>query len=95
MAYAETKEWCEKFTGGTLRTTNVVESPFASVRPRTDAAKRYKRVARATALISKILMVAHSRSWRLSALELPAEVYHGAPYVDGLRISERRGRVAA
>ena len=34
-----------------LRTTNVVESPFASVRLRTDAAKRYKKVANATALI--------------------------------------------
>ena len=33
-----------------LRTTNVVESPFASVRLRTDAAKRYKKVANATAL---------------------------------------------
>ena len=34
-----------------LRTTNVVESPFASVRLRTDAAKRYRKVANATALI--------------------------------------------
>ncbi len=30
-----------------LRTTNVVESPFAAVRLRTDAAKRYKRVVNA------------------------------------------------
>ena len=29
-----------------LRTTNVVESPFASVRLRTSAAKRFKRVDR-------------------------------------------------
>ena len=41
-----------------LRTTNVVESPFASVRLRTDAAKRYKKVANATALIWRVLMVA-------------------------------------
>ena len=34
-----------------LRTTNVVESPFASVRLRTTAAKRFKRVDNATALI--------------------------------------------
>ena len=34
-----------------LRTTNVIESPFASVRLRTDAAKRYRKVANATALI--------------------------------------------
>ena len=34
-----------------LRTSNVVESPFAAVRLRTDAAKRFKKVANATALI--------------------------------------------
>ena len=38
-----------------LRTTNVVESPFAAVRLRTTAAKRFKRVESATALIWKLL----------------------------------------
>ena len=33
-----------------LRTTNVVESPFSAVRLRTDAARRYKKVANAEAL---------------------------------------------
>jgi transposase-like protein len=78
-----------------LRTTNVVESPFASVRLRTDAAKRYKRVAGATALIWKILMVAQSRFRRLDAPELLTEVYHGATYVDGLRAPRKKARVAA
>ena len=41
-----------------LRTTNPVESPFASVRLRTNAGKRYKRVQGATALIWRVLMVA-------------------------------------
>ena len=41
-----------------LRTTNAVESPFASVRLRTSATKRYKRVENATALIWKLLTVA-------------------------------------
>ena len=36
-----------------LRTTNPVESPFAALRLRTDAAKRYKRVDRAIAVIWK------------------------------------------
>ncbi len=44
-----------------LRTTNVVESPFAALRLRTDAAKRFKRVDRAIAVIWKMLMVAESR----------------------------------
>jgi transposase-like protein len=38
-----------------LRTTNPVESPFAAVRLRTDAGKRYKKVANATALIWRLL----------------------------------------
>lgn len=79
-----------------LRTTNVVESPFAAVRLRTDAAKRYKQVANATALIWKVLMVAQRRFRRLDAPELLAEVHQGIPYVDGLRVPlESKGRVAA
>ena len=34
-----------------LRTTNVVESPFASVRLRTDASRRFKKTDNATAMI--------------------------------------------
>ena len=39
-----------------LRTTNVVESPFAAVRLRTAAAKRFKKVENATAVIWKTLL---------------------------------------
>ena len=79
-----------------LRTTNVVESPFAAVRLRTDAAKRYKRVANATALIWKVLMVAQQRFRRLDAPHLLVEVHQGATYVDGVRVSSvRQRRVAA
>ena len=53
-----------------LRTTNVVESPFASVRLRTNAAKRYKKVAAASALIWRTLMVAEKRFRRLNAPHL-------------------------
>ena len=45
-----------------VRTTNVVESPFAALRLRTDAAKRFKRVDRAIAVIWKMLLVAESRA---------------------------------
>jgi transposase-like protein len=41
-----------------LRTSNPVESPFAATRLRTDAAKRFKKVANATAVIWKMLLVA-------------------------------------
>ena len=60
-----------------LRTTNPVESPFAALRLRTDAARRYKRGDRAIAVIWKMLMVAEKRFRRLQAPELMEDVYHG------------------
>jgi putative transposase len=69
-----------------LRTTNIVESPFAAVRLRTDAARRYKKVENATAVIWKVLMVAEGRFRRLNAPELVAEVAAGAIYADGVRV---------
>lgn len=66
-----------------LRTTNPVESPFAAVRLRTDAAKRYKKVANATAVIWKLLMVAEQSFRRVKHPELMAEVYRGVKFVDG------------
>lgn len=44
-----------------LRTTNVAQSPFDSVRPRTTPAKRFKRIERATAPIWKLMVVAEKR----------------------------------
>lgn len=78
-----------------LRTTNVIESPFAAVRLRTNAAKRYKRVAGATALIWKVLMVAERKFRRLNAPELLAQVYAGVEFVDGKRVLSHRKEAAA
>jgi len=69
-----------------LRTTNVVESPFAAVRLRTAAAKRFKKVENATAVIWKTLLVAEQRFRRLDASELLAEVAEGVVYVNGERV---------
>jgi len=60
-----------------LRTTNIIESPFAAVRLRTGAAKRYKRAEKATALIWKLLMIAEKRFRKLDAPHLLADVYEG------------------
>jgi transposase-like protein len=68
-----------------LRTTNVVESPFAAVRLRTTAGKRYKRVESATALIWKLLQVAEGHFRRLNAPELLPLVYAGIQFVDGIQ----------
>ncbi len=66
-----------------LRTTNIVESPFAAVRIRTDASRRYKRVEGAQAIIWKMLRVAVT-SWRkLNAPELLPLVASGVPFKDG------------
>jgi putative transposase len=68
-----------------LRTTNVVESPFAAVRLRTTAAKRFKKVDSATAMIWKLLQVAETAFRRLNAPELLPGVYAGTPYKDGVK----------
>ena len=60
-----------------LRTTNVVESPFAALRLRTDAAKRYKKVENATVVIWKMLMLAERRFRRLDAPAKLLQVYLG------------------
>ena len=70
-----------------LRTTNVVESPFAAARWRTGAAHRFKKVASATAIIWKRLQVAESTCRRLNAPELLPAVYAGAKDGDGLQPS--------
>lgn len=66
-----------------LRTSNIVESPFAAVRLRTDAAKRFKRVDNATAAIWKMLMVGQSRFQPLRNPELLPLVLHGVRCQDG------------
>ena len=77
-----------------LRTTNIIESPFASVRLRTTAAKRYKKVENATALIWKLLLIAEKTFRRLNAPHLLAAVFAGAKYVDGVAVPKSE-RVAA
>ena len=69
-----------------LRTTNIVESPFDMVRLRTNAARRFKRVENATAMIWKLLRVAE-KAWRhLKGSELLQEVYDGQQFADGIRV---------
>jgi transposase-like protein len=78
-----------------LRTTNVIESVFSSVRLRTDASRRYKKVENATALIWKIMMVGEKKFRRLDAPDRLKEVYEGAIYKDGLRVKEQAAKEAA
>lgn len=68
-----------------LRTTNPVESPFAALRLRTNAAKRFKRADNATCVVWKMLAIAQSRFRRLNAPELLEEVWKGVEFIDGVR----------
>ncbi|MBI5562793.1 MAG: transposase [Deltaproteobacteria bacterium] len=78
-----------------LRTTNMVESPFATVRLRTTASKRYKKVENATAVIWKTLMTAQRSFRKLNAPELLVDVANGAVYVDGVRVKKVEMEIAA
>jgi transposase-like protein len=73
-----------------LRTTNVVESPFSSVRLRTDAAKRFRKVQSATAMIWKLLLVAEKNFRSLKGHWLLPDVYTGKKFVDGAMKEESK-----
>jgi transposase-like protein len=73
-----------------LRTTNPVESPFSSVRLRTDAARRYKKVENATAVIWKVLCVAERRFRRLDAPHLLGVVFNGAKFENGELVGDAK-----
>jgi putative transposase len=78
-----------------LRTTNIVESPFAAVRLRTSAAKRFKKVANAEALIWKLLMLAERSFRRLNGPKRLKDVVNGKKFVDGVAAKTTKGRLAA
>jgi hypothetical protein len=62
---------------------------------RTDAAKRFKKVSNATAVIWKLLLVGEKNFRRLNAPELLKEVYLGVTYVDGIRKAKREEKSKA
>jgi putative transposase len=73
-----------------IRTTNVVESPFSSVRLRTDAAKRFKKVQNATVMIWKLLQVAEKNFRTLKGYWILPDVYKGKIFVDGAEKQESK-----
>ena len=75
-----------------IRTTNVVESPFSSIRLRTDAAKRFKKVENATAMIWKLLKVAEKNFRTLKGYWLLPDVSSGKRFVDGVMVDDKNNR---
>ncbi len=78
-----------------LRTSNVVESPFAALRLRTGAAKRFKVVANATVLIWRVLRVVERRFRKLDAPELLRDVYDARRFENGKPVTRAIGKEAA
>ena len=85
---AEQRCWnaCPREHWRHLRTTNIIESPFAAVRLRTTAAKRFKKVENATALIWETLLVVEQHFRKLNAPHLCTTVYDGVTYCDGVLV---------
>ena len=73
-----------------LRTTNIVESPFAALRLRTGAAKRFKKVTNATSVIWKMLMLAEKRFRKLDAPDKLKQVFVGIQFKDGVEVSSSK-----
>lgn len=67
-----------------------MESPFSTTRLRTDAAKRFKKVENATAMIWKLLTVAEKNFKTLKGCGLLPDVYAGKHFVDGVMVSEKK-----
>lgn len=68
----------------------MVESSFSSVRLRTDAAKRFKKVQNATVMIWKLLQVAEKKIRTLKGYRLLPDVYTGKRFVDGVMKHETK-----
>jgi hypothetical protein len=71
-----------------------LESPFAALRLRPDAAKRFEQVENALAVIWRMLLIAKQRFRRLNGPELPLKVFQGAVYVNRVRASHQSARLA-
>ena len=63
----------------------------SAVRLRTDAAKRYKELAHAEALIWKIPTIAEKKFRRLNSPELPDQVYDAELFEGGTEVQDKAG----
>ena len=68
---------------------------FATVRLRRAAAKRFKEVENATAVIWKTLPIAEETFRRLDAPELLADLVSGGVYINGVRVVNRGDKKVA
>jgi len=77
-----------------LRTSNVVESPFATVRLRQRVTKGAGSRTKAITMAFKLLEMAQMRWRRLDGSQLLPLVAHGVKYRDGVRLETKEDRAA-
>ena len=69
--------------------------PVRAVRPCTDAAKRFKKTANATAKFWRLLLVAEKRFRKIDAPRLASEIHRGGVLEDGVQVTKQNQRAAA
>ena len=72
-----------------LRTTNPIESTFATIRHRTRQTKGCGSVAATLAMVFKLARVAEKHWRRLNGYELLARVIAGVKFVDGVELNPK------
>ena len=77
-----------------LRTTNIIESPFATVRLRQRVTKGPGSRTKAITMTFKLLEMAEKRWRRLNGHELLPLVAHGVKYQDGIQVENKEERAA-
>jgi transposase-like protein len=77
-----------------LRTTNIIESPFATVRLRQRVTKGPGSRTKANTMTFKLLEMAEARWRRLNGHELLPLVAHGVKYQDGIQVENKEERAA-
>jgi transposase-like protein len=69
-----------------LKTTNPIESIFATVRLRTNATRRIKSPRSALYLIFQLIVRAQKRWRRINAPQMVAKVLDGVTFKDGIEV---------
>lgn len=78
-----------------IRTTNPIESVFATVRLRTDKCKNCGSRKTTLAMVYKLAITAQKKWRRLRGYKLLADVIQGVKFEDGVRVPEERQQEAA
>jgi transposase-like protein len=74
---------------GHLRTTNPIESTFATVRHRTRQTKGCGSVTATLTMVFQLIRVAEKRWRRLNGYELLRRVIAGVPFIDGIEATKK------